>query len=171
MKVSPLATLAAVGVGLVILTRSRTASAASADDSGTLAADPLGGLGGSVAGVQEMAIGIAHAEGFFVAGSIPARAHNPGDLVIPGWSGDTLGSQRISVFASNADGWDRLHRQLQLILDGKSHVYDVDDSLAVVADKWTNGDGGAWLNNVLEYLNSKGFAVDGDTSIGDVLAA
>jgi len=41
--------------------------------------------------IQDLVHAIATAEGFFVDGSIPQRAHNPGDLVIPNWGGPVCG--------------------------------------------------------------------------------
>lgn len=169
MKVLPW--LAVVGVGVVLLGR-RVAGAtiapvnggASADDE-AVSLDP-----GVTTGVLALGMAIAHAEGFFVAGSIPARAHNPGDLKIPGWTGDTLGDG-ISVFQSDAEGWDRLHRQLQLIQSGDSRVYTADDSLAAVAENWTQTQQSDWLANVLEYLQARDYPwIDEDTPVGDVLA-
>jgi hypothetical protein len=117
--------------------------------------------------VRQLALGIAHAEGYFVAGSIPARANNPGDLVIPGWTGATLGDQEISVFASKDEGWRRLYRQLNLIFSDASHVYRRDMSFAEMGAKWTVTQSPAWTANVVEYLNGHGYAVDGATTLED----
>src|SRR2546422_11094987 len=53
---------------------------------------------------------IALAEGYAEPLSVPRRAHNPIDLVVPGWTGDTLGAG-ISVFPSLADGYARAAHQ------------------------------------------------------------
>ncbi len=95
---------------------------------------------------------IAQAEGFGIVGAIPTLAHNPGDLKIPGWTGPTLGTEGISVFANDAEGWDRLYRQLMLIRDGKSHVYTPFDSIAMMATHWTDTAPSAWAANVAAYL-------------------
>jgi hypothetical protein len=91
---------------------------------------------------------IAGAEGFGKPGDIPTNAHNPGDLVIPNWKGATLGAEKISVFASDDEGWARLRHQLQLIVDGKSHVYNLDMTILQMANKWTRTDPAVWANNV-----------------------
>jgi hypothetical protein len=82
---------------------------------------------------------IARAEGFYVKGSIPQRAHNPGDLKPPNWSGPTLG-EGIAVYASDDAGWAALHKQLYAILTGRSSVYDLDMTIHAMAAKWTGGD-------------------------------
>lgn len=106
--------------------------------------------------VQALARAIATAEGFFVPGSIPARAHNPGNLVIPGWTGPTLGAERISVFDSDDEGWSRLYRQIGLIVSGQSRVYTLDMTIAQMGNAWAPGGNanipGAWATNVARVL-------------------
>ena len=116
--------------------------------------------------IQQLAQAIARAEGFGVAGAIPTLAHNPGDLVIPGWEGDTLGSAGISVLPDDQTGWARLYHQLQLIVDGRSHVYSLDDSISDMADKWTTTDQEAWANNVAGALG-----VSPDVTLREILGA
>lgn len=160
------------GVGIAVLALSRQSAAGQAPADPIVPGDNTGSdMGGITPGIRTMALAIAHAEGFGIAGAIPTRANNPGDLVIGNWAGATLGAQRIAVFNSPADGWDRLHRQLQLILSGRSHVYTVDMTIAEMAAKWTSTQGEAWIANVLEYLQAHEYEwVDADTAIGDVLA-
>lgn len=102
--------------------------------------------------IVRFAQAIARAEGFGLPGVIPTLAHNPGDLKIPGWSGPTMG-QGISVFANDADGWDRLYRQLMLIVSGKSHIYSLSDTISTMAAKWTSPtEAAAWGSNVAAVL-------------------
>lgn len=156
----------AVAAGVVLLSRRASAQApADSSDNTDMGSNRAFGIG-----IRAMAMAIAHAEGFFVPGSIPARANNPGDLVIPGWRGGSLGEQNISVFPSAAAGWQRLYSQLQLIADGRSHVYTPDMTIADVGSKWTATQASAWVNNVVTYLQGHGYdAAAEDTPIGDVL--
>jgi hypothetical protein len=116
--------------------------------------------------IQQLAQAIARAEGFGVPGAIPTVAHNPGDLVIPGWEGDTLGSAGISVLPDDNTGWARLYHQLQLIVDGRSHVYSLDDSISDMASKWTTTEQEAWANNVAAALG-----VSPDVTLREILGA
>jgi hypothetical protein len=109
-------------------------------------------------GLLQLAQAIATAEGFWdqnqniLQGNIPARAHNPGDLIIPGWAGAKLGNQGISVFSSDAEGWSRLYHQLQIIVDGQSRVYSLDDTIESMGRKWTSTDQNNWSTIVAEQL-------------------
>ena len=111
-----------------------------------------------------LAKAIATAEGFGLPGAIPTLAHNPGDLVIPGWTGAKLGTERISVFSNDAEGWDRLYKQLLLIVSNKSHIYSLSDTLASMAAKWTNTAPSAWAMNVASSLG-----VTADTTLRDLI--
>lgn len=124
---------------------------------------------GYLPSVRDLANAIARAEGFGVAGAIPTRAHNPGDLVIPGWTGAKLGAEGISVFVSDAEGWARLLRQIQLIVDGKSRVYSLEMTLSEFAAKWTATEPGAWAQNVIRALVTMGHAVSAHTTLDEVL--
>lgn len=115
---------------------------------------PYGGPVQYPASLVSLGKAIARAEGFYVAGSIPARAHNPGDLKPPGWSGPTLG-EGIAVYDSDAAGFSALHKQLYLILTGRSGVYTLDDTIASMAEHWTGGDNpDAWARNVSGALGT-----------------
>jgi hypothetical protein len=114
------------------------------------------GLGTVTPKIAAMARAIATAEGFYVPDSIPRRANNPGNLVLPNWTGPTLGAERISVFPSVEEGWSRLHRQLALIVTGQSRVYKLDMTIADMGNKWAPGGAvniaGAWASNVARML-------------------
>lgn len=103
--------------------------------------------------VVQFAEAVANAEGFGLAGTIPTLANNPGDLVIPNWTGQKLGAEGISVFASSDEGWNRLKHQIQIIIDGTSHVYSLDDTISSMASKWTKTQQAAWASNVATYLS------------------
>jgi hypothetical protein len=111
-------------------------------------------------GLKNTARAIARAEGFYVAGSIPQRAHNPGNLKL---GGETLGATGITVFASDAEGWAALYRQLALIVAGSSRVYTLDDTIRAMGEKWTATENEqlAWSSNVASAL---GVSVDAPLS-------
>lgn len=101
--------------------------------------------------IQQLGQAIARAEGFFVAGSIPQLAHNPGDVKVPNWTGATLGNG-IPVFDSDAAGWNALNHQLYLILVGQSSYYNLDMTIADMARTWTKTQADAWALNVATFL-------------------
>jgi hypothetical protein len=122
--------------------------------------------------IEDLAAAIARAEGFYVPGSIPARAHNPGNLKSPTWTypgeyeGQTLGTG-IAVFSSDGAGWNALKRQLMLIVEGESANYTLSMTLRQMGTVWTGNttEGGAWSNNV-----GLAFGVNPSTTLGAMLA-
>jgi hypothetical protein len=155
------ATIATVAiVGFLIWRRKPIATVTTSE------AFDLSSIGGPVtypAPIKRFAEAIARAEGFYVAGSIPQRAHNPGDLKMPNWTGPTLGSG-ISVFQSDGAGWSALYRQLWIIVTGSSGNYYLDMSIEQMAAKWTATEQSAWARNVAGFL-----AVDPSVSLVSVL--
>lgn len=119
--------------------------------------------------VNAIAEAIAVAEGFYVAGSIPQRANNPGDLmmgdVLPGMpTQGTLGAG-IVVFVNLTDGWTALKHKVGNMLGGNSRVYQPDMTIAQVASKYTATQQTEWANNV-----AGGLGVTPDTTLADVAA-
>ena len=58
---------------------------------------------------------IAQREGFFVAGTLPQRRNNPGDLRhSPHSSHEGIGPDDIGIIDTVEHGWEDLERQLQL---------------------------------------------------------
>lgn len=122
-----------------------------------------------------LANAVSIAEGLPVAGSVPQRANNPGDLELGDQGQGTIGGK--TIFASLEDGWAALERELELITSGTSPVYNsyaqslgLQDSsqlsISQVAQKYTGGDNpDAWANTVASELG-----VTPDTAIGDVSA-
>lgn len=55
---------------------------------------------------------IARAEGFYRAGTLPRRQHNPGSLVFSGQPGATPGAEGYARFKTDAEGWAALSRDL-----------------------------------------------------------
>jgi hypothetical protein len=118
--------------------------------------------------ITDLAIAISHAEGFGVPGAVPTRAHNPGDLKIPGWTGLKTGNEGITVFGSDDEGWQALYTQLLRIKNNQSHVYTLKLSFSQFAFHWTDTQEGDWLDNVLYKLRVIGYEdVDKDTTLGE----
>lgn len=145
----------AVGAGVFLAYAHRTIGADAALASGAPEPSPK---------IRTAAQAIARAEGFYVAGSIPARAHNPGNLKL---GGATLGTTGITVFDSDGQGWAALYRQLQLIVDGRSRVYSLGMSIRAMGAKWTATahEQLAWASNVAGVIG-----VSVDTTLRQVLA-
>ncbi len=122
--------------------------------------------------INDLATAIARAEGFYAPGSIPQRAHNPGNLKSPTWTfpgeieGETLGTG-IAKFQSDDAGWNALKRQLMLIVAGESNVYNLRMTLRQMGDAWTGNavEGLAWSNNV-----GLAYGVGPSTTLGAMLA-
>lgn len=123
---------------------------------------PYGGPITYPQGIKDFAQAIARAEGFFTRGSIPQRAHNPGDLKLP--NTPTIGGG-ITVFPNDAAGWTALYKQLYRILIGQSDWYSLDMSIADMAHTWTTTQADAWGANVAHFLS-----VDPDVKLWEVLA-
>jgi hypothetical protein len=155
---------AGIGLGLLAVARQARGSESVNSDGTVSTGAPV------TEEIRDLANAIAHAEGFHVAGSIPQRANNPGDLVEPGWTGPTLGAQHISVFSTVEEGWQRLYHQLQIIVTGKSHVYALDDTLEAMGERWTQTQNTSWVANVVESLQSKGYSVDDQSTLREVLS-
>jgi hypothetical protein len=117
----------------------------------------------------QLAQAIALAEGFNVAGSVPNRGNNPGDLTVSfGYpTAGTLNSAGVLKFNSASDGWNALYQQVANMLYGGSAIYSPAMTFLQVAEKWTGGDNPtAWAtivagelglatnNTLADYLNS-----------------
>ena len=109
----------------------------------------------------KLAFAISIAEGFYVAGSVPARCHNPCDLELGdrGWgvdNGKTIFAMADpdTAMDDRTDGWAAARRECLAILSGASFVYNVNMTFEEVAAKYTGGDNpGAWSRIVCEKLN------------------
>jgi hypothetical protein len=99
--------------------------------------------------IIQFAQAIARQEGFYVRDSIPARAHNPGDLKIPGKA--TLPGTSITQFASDDEGWQALYKQLWSIVTGKSNNYNLSMTIEEMARVWTATEQSAWAGNVATF--------------------
>jgi hypothetical protein len=71
--------------------------------------------------VDDIAGGIARFEGFYQAGSIAQRNHNPGNL--RSWGSYPV-SSGYALFPDDAAGWAALKRQVQLNIDRGLNLYE-----------------------------------------------
>lgn len=113
---------------------------------------PYGGQTDYPQPIKTFAQAVARAEGFYIPGSIPARAHNPGDLKLPGQP--TLAGTSITQFGSDDAGWAALYKQLWLIVTGGSSHYDLGMSIEEMAQVYTATEQGPWARNVATYLGA-----------------
>ena len=141
MKIEPL-----IGLGVWLALQSR--ASATTHDEAMAVIDPPGGYS---AAIVRFAQAIAFAEGFGIPGTVPTRLHNPGDLKassVPSVGADAQGHLR---FASDADGWLALYRQLALIVAGRSRVYTLEMTIAQMGTRYA-GDSANWTANVARAL-------------------
>lgn len=140
----------------------QTAATQQLDDVSTIDGDPMVTFG---AGVVVFAQSIARQEGFGVPGARPTRNHNPGNLTGRMWTGQ-VDAQGFAIFATDAQGWDALYRQLQLIANGRSRVYSPQMTIAQMAAKYSpKPDPTTWADNVSAFA---GFTPD--TTLDTVFA-
>lgn len=119
--------------------------------------------GGPPAAVQKIALAIASAEGFYKSGSRPQRNHNPGDMTrdLVGRAVGTDGP--FQVYATDADGWADLYRQIELWLSGESNNADSSSTIEDLSGFYTTTEKTSWAVNVANALN-----VSIDTPIGEI---
>jgi hypothetical protein len=156
--VKPALVAALAGGGLLLLARR-----AGAETTGNGMPDPIQFSDR----VQRFAEAVAYAEGWYAPGdTVPKRLNNPGDLKISSVRNIGKDPQGHLHFASPADGWLALHRQIQLIVDGRSRVYTLDMSINDMGARYAppTAGTGAWANNVADRLN-----VSPSTRLRDVL--
>lgn len=104
--------------------------------------------------IDDFAAAIAYAEGFYVSGSRPARDNNPGDLTVDTTGKAVATDGPFMVYATIADGWDALKRQIELMLSGASAYYDPSMTISEIAAKYTATDPEAWAANVASQLGT-----------------
>lgn len=106
---------------------------------------------------RKLAQAIATAEGFYVAGSRPARNHNPGDMT-QDLIGKAVGTDGPFVkYATDADGWANLYAQINLWYSGASNNADGTSTISDLSSFYTTTQQGPWAVNV---ANALGVGVD-----------
>lgn len=94
--------------------------------------------------VVKIAEAIAIAEGFFVPDSIPNRYNNPGDIEEAGTKVNYLTIQ---------DGWNALYRQIEMMIDGRSHIYNPNMQWTTIGKLYTGEQTYMnWVENVCRIL-------------------
>jgi hypothetical protein len=106
--------------------------------------------------IQAFATAIAKEEGFYVQGSVPQRANNPGDLTDDGDVGmgviATSGPQgaKITIYPTVEAGWAALTKKVARMLNGGSAVYTPDLTITEVGLKYSGT--AQWGANVAAML-------------------
>ena len=116
---------------------------------------------------SKFADAIAHAEGFYVSGSRPARNNNPGDF--KNWGGFPTDNDGYTIFPDDATGWTRLDRFLNEIKNGTSPEFNSGMTFQQMGFVYADGvhdPAGArnWTNDVVNFMGAN--VTD---SIGDYL--
>lgn len=111
---------------------------------------------------------IALAEGANIAGSVPDRLNNPGDLSRGDEQGQavtgyvTLPDGEVAIqFAAKDGGWAALYNKIANIVAGRSSVYTPDMTWSQIGAKYA-GNSVAWVSNVTSALG-----VSPDSRFGD----
>lgn len=99
---------------------------------------------------HRVSVAVAHQEGYYVNGSIPQTANNPGDLRLGDMGFGTMG-ERITVFPNSTEGWKALDRQWERILGGKSPYYPLTMTWAEAGMTYSGGDPN-WAKNTAQML-------------------
>jgi hypothetical protein len=104
--------------------------------------------------VDAIAQAIAVAEGYYAKGmhdgrSLPFRLNNPGALKKPALGARALPTWKdtgIVHFPTKEMGWAALRHQVRGILTGASRIYRPSDTVALVGEKYAEGDVNWGLN-------------------------
>jgi hypothetical protein len=116
--------------------------------------------------IERFAKSVGVAEGFGVAGSIPTRANNPGDITDDGDLGygviRSVGPHGapITIYPTVSDGWSALYRKIRRAASGASEVYLLTMTIAEIGEKWSG-----------DPIWAKNFSADFGCSSADTLGA
>lgn len=99
--------------------------------------------------VNRIAVAIAHAEGYYVNGSIPQRANNPLDLELGDIGYGTIEGK--TIFLNAILGWQAGYNQVTRMLSGKDDLYPATMTLAEAGLRYSGGDPN-WSKNVAAAL-------------------
>ena len=126
--------------------------------------------------IERFAQAIAHEEGFYIEGSVPQRANNPGDTTDAGDVGNGFiqtggpNGAKITIFSNVTDGWNELFRKVRRMLSGASEVYTLNLTMEQVGIKYS-GDPN-WGPNVAARLTPVGaLTVTGATTLAEIAQA
>jgi hypothetical protein len=157
--------IAAVAYWLISQQQPATVDASSPDDSGGDVAEqniPAPVSTNFSAKVVQLAQAIAKAEGFGVAGAVPTRGNNPGDLTKSfGYAtAGTLNAEGVLAFVDLSDGWNALYAVVAYWLSGSDSLYPLSLTIEQVAGNYVDGPNAAgfsagaenWSNIVANQL-------------------
>ena len=101
----------------------------------------------------DMARAIAQTEGASIAGSVPDRLNNPGDIsdYAKEYSADLHDGSFVTKFPDKQTGWNALHEKLENIRLGLSHVYRPDWTFTRLSQTYA-GNSAAWCADVTRIL-------------------
>lgn len=116
--------------------------------------------------IDLFATAIATAEGFFVPNSRAARNNNPGNMTRDLIGRATGRDGMFVVYATAADGWTNLKKQIQITLNGSSGIYNIHMTIQDFANKYTTTQQLEWARNVASKMG-----VSVDTTIAQILSA
>jgi hypothetical protein len=111
---------------------------------------------------EALARAIAKAEGFGIAGALPTRTNNPGDMELGdrGWGTEAAKTVYAkaswdSAFTDKTDGCSALWRECFAILSGSSHNFEPTMTFLQLAQEWTGNDNtSAWAAIVCQELGT-----------------
>jgi hypothetical protein len=165
------------GGGLAVFLYAMSQTASAQDDTGGTDIQPQNVPDGGItlttpdrdALVLALALGIANGEGYFREGTIPRVRNNPGDIKVGGAIASFRFDTQDQPIAGG--GWAALFRQLNLILNGSSSYYSLNDSIHVTCRTWTADPEGSaalagYILSVVSSLNNSGFPATEDTTLG-----
>lgn len=107
--------------------------------------------------VERFAQAIANAEGFGPPENLPTRCNNPGDLTDDGDLGlgtarsAGIGAANITIYRTVDDGWNALRSKVRRMLEGRSKVYFLWMTIAMVGEVYARD--ANWGINVARELD------------------
>ena len=155
-------------IGIIILVVA-VAVIAFGGDKGFDTVDDLGGVvdTSTTPSVQSIATAIATAEGFYVAGSRPARNHNPGDMTQDLIGKSTGKDGAFVTYDTDVDGFENLYAQVNAWLSGTSKHASSSSTITDISSFYTTdfppGAQASWASTVANQLG-----VDPSTQLGDI---
>jgi hypothetical protein len=116
--------------------------------------------------IEAIANAIATAEGFFVAGALPSRHNNPGDLRAAPWLVHPVVANGFWTATSVAQGVSGLLHQIALDIARGQNLQQLITSWAPPSDG-NNTDN--YINETLRRLKAQGFDIDSTVPLQNYL--
>ena len=160
---------ALLGVGYILL---------NASGPGTTIGSALGIPSSGDDFIDQLANGIAKAEGYYVPLSRASKNNNPGNITdrnIGGVVATGADYGGLSIFASPQDGWTALYAKLRNIINGGSTTFPLSFTIYQLAWTWTGGDAAntpgstqGWADTVSSTLSSAGYHVTSGSTLEEI---